>query len=741
MRRFNIRIEYIEGTKNVIADGLLRTIFGNEVPEILYPELANEIIKRDSEGDAEWCWKDGKRGYEEMLREMYIAREQLYEQGAHQGCEQGTELCERGRRARRMEDELQESKQSKQKLLESANKKSEQSNIIHTENNNKGVNTTNRGSQKERKIGKVKARRMELVKDNRRPSKAAGISGGMTGLREGEMGRRLLDRPTRRWKFAGEEANEERELREEVWGTSESGEEERKAEENRLLEEWRKDRWYGEIVTCLTDGWVVPKRYKHSSEIAAFRDRASHFRYHYGVGLIRQVRAPMQTESLEVPCVREEYVRDILREAHDESGHFGWEKMMKILRNRVWWKDMSSDVRVYVDGCLTCAKFGPAIRSHQLHPFITYKPFDVVGIDFIGPLEESAGKKYILHMIDYFTRFTKAWALTGDTPLDAAGCLSEFCYTFQAPIAIYHDPGTHFTSDIFRSVCKEYNIADLISPSGASKSTGMIERANRVLEDCLKKECEGDLKLWSFRLPYATHAVNTRVVTSTGFTPFELLFGIPHRMPFETAISSKLFSRALGMVVKEMGQEAWEDTWEAIGKLGEENAEHQLTRINDQRKKALVRSIKAAEDMKERYDWGITGREYKQGDMILLWDTTVGKGIGKKLAQTWTGPFQIQEKIGNVTYKLRHLHGPTIPGVFHEDHLHLFQQRKGYLAQPGDEIIMGPENIRRIRKRYQNAIGKKRPKTVMKTNRGRIAGVGIVGHFWSMVENQGILKV
>lgn len=186
----------------------------------------------------------------------------------------------------------------------------------------------------------------------------------------------------------------------------------------------------------------------------------------------------METDSLEVSSIREEYIRDILQEARNKSGHFRQEKIMRILRNQVYQKDMSNDICVYVDGCLTCAKFGPSIRLYQLHRFIIYNPFDVVEIDFIGLLEKSAGKKQILHIINYFIQFTKSWAQTGNTPLNAAECFSKFFYIFHATIAVYHGPRTHFTSDIFRSGCKEYNIADLISPSGASKSTGMIKRTN-----------------------------------------------------------------------------------------------------------------------------------------------------------------------------------------------------------------------------------------------------------------------
>jgi RNase H-like domain found in reverse transcriptase/Integrase zinc binding domain/Integrase core domain len=68
LNHMNVRIEYIEGVRNKEADALSRTIFpdqADENDEIL--KSLGEIV-RDSDGNPEWVWKDGKGGYEELLR-------------------------------------------------------------------------------------------------------------------------------------------------------------------------------------------------------------------------------------------------------------------------------------------------------------------------------------------------------------------------------------------------------------------------------------------------------------------------------------------------------------------------------------------------------------------------------------------------------------------------------------------------------------------------------------------------
>lgn len=57
-----------------------------------------------------------------------------------------------------------------------------------------------------------------------------------------------------------------------------------------------------------------------------------------------------------------------------------------------------------------CAYFGLTKRSEPIRPILTFDPFDMIGMDFIGPLDlTSWGNKYILHIVNYFTRYSWAY--------------------------------------------------------------------------------------------------------------------------------------------------------------------------------------------------------------------------------------------------------------------------------------------------------------------------------------------
>jgi hypothetical protein len=67
-------------------------------------------------------------------------------------------------------------------------------------------------------------------------------------------------------------------------------------------------------------------------------------------------------------------------------------------------------VAQYVSTCLACAHFGTTKRLTAIRPILTYGPFDRLGIDYIGPLDvTSNGNRYMLHIVDYFTRFAFVW--------------------------------------------------------------------------------------------------------------------------------------------------------------------------------------------------------------------------------------------------------------------------------------------------------------------------------------------
>jgi hypothetical protein len=90
----------------------------------------------------------------------------------------------------------------------------------------------------------------------------------------------------------------------------------------------------------------------------------------------------------------------IISEAHSILAHLGARKTLDYLRDHVWWKEMVEDVRVFCETCGTCKHSKSSTQKpygllHSLNP--PSQPWEVIGIDFVGPLPESrTGTEFLI---------------------------------------------------------------------------------------------------------------------------------------------------------------------------------------------------------------------------------------------------------------------------------------------------------------------------------------------------------
>jgi hypothetical protein len=63
------------------------------------------------------------------------------------------------------------------------------------------------------------------------------------------------------------------------------------------------------------------------------------------------------------------------------------------------------------------------------------------------------------------------------------------------------------------------------------ESNGGLERSHRVLKEYLRHYINEDQDNWDEWVPYAVYVYNTSMHTSTGYTPFELVYGFRSSMP------------------------------------------------------------------------------------------------------------------------------------------------------------------------------------------------------------------
>ncbi|UYV72042.1 hypothetical protein LAZ67_9001620, partial [Cordylochernes scorpioides] len=310
--------------------------------------------------------------------------------------------------------------------------------------------------------------------------------------------------------------------------------------------------------------------------------------------------------------VPEKKKREIMKEYHNHmsNGHLGVARTMYRIKSKYFWPSMLKYVSEFVKTCHLCQsrKGSNQLPSGLLQPIPPANfPFERIGIDFVSPLPSTKNrKKWIIVLTDYYTRYAETRAVSEATVKEVSKFLVEDIFLRHgAPQYLISDRGSQFTSNLMKEVVKTCKIKHCFTTSYHPQTNGLTERLNRTLINMLSMYVNTDQKNWDEILPFITHAYNTTIQETTGYSPFFLMFG---REP-----TSLLDDRNISVDIDK------DDYNEYI--------KHHLDKMNRTRKLVINNTIKTQERMKKNYDKKHMERSYEPGELVAVW-TPIRK-IGK----------------------------------------------------------------------------------------------------------------
>lgn len=230
--------------------------------------------------------------------------------------------------------------------------------------------------------------------------------------------------------------------------------------------------------------------------------------------------------------------KTVLSVAHDVimASHFGVRRTLKRIRMSFFWPGMCMDVTRYCRSCDICQRTLPKGRIPcaplQKMPVIS-EPMKRIATDLIGPIfpASSSGHKYVLTIVDVATRFPEAIPLKKIDTVTVAEALFEVFARMGCPTEVLSDCGTQFVSDLMKEVYRLLSVQPVTTTPYHPQSNGMVERFNGTLKAMIKKVTSEKPKDWDRYIPALMFAYRELPNASTGFSPFELLFGRPSRGP------------------------------------------------------------------------------------------------------------------------------------------------------------------------------------------------------------------
>lgn len=222
--------------------------------------------------------------------------------------------------------------------------------------------------------------------------------------------------------------------------------------------------------------------------------------------------------------------------AHDQYGHQGTERTYQLLRRTCFWPYMEEHTKAYVASCkrCQCAKH-PTFTPHQpAGHFLSHRPLDIIATDFLKMDRSADGHENILVVTDIFSKWAMAIPTLDQSANTVAKALIEhwICH-LGVPNRLHADQGRNFESHVIQELCVHYNIRKSRTTAYHPQGNGQCERYNRSLIALLSTLTPEEKRRWPELLPEVTFWYNSTPHSTTGQSPFSLLYGREARMPLQ----------------------------------------------------------------------------------------------------------------------------------------------------------------------------------------------------------------
>ena len=142
---------------------------------------------------------------------------------------------------------------------------------------------------------------------------------------------------------------------------------------------------------------------------------------------------------------------------HDDSGHLGMERILRLLREWFFCPKMAEDVQTHICACDQCLKFKQPQEKSEMQPILVSYPLELVHLDFLTLRGKSDSSKSVnvLIITEHFTKYAQAYVTSKKTAVVVAKTLWEnFLVHYGWPEKILTDQGKSFNNNLIQELCE-----------------------------------------------------------------------------------------------------------------------------------------------------------------------------------------------------------------------------------------------------------------------------------------------
>ena len=232
--------------------------------------------------------------------------------------------------------------------------------------------------------------------------------------------------------------------------------------------------------------------------------------------------------------------------------------------------------------------------------------------------------------MDYATWWPEALALRNVTAKTIVNCVIEVTARIGIPQELLTDNGSNFISKVMKKYCSMTGNKQIRTSPYHPQTDGMVERINATLKRLLRKLTQNSEVEWDLCLPYVHWSYRGTIHKTTGFSPYQLLFGKQMRMTLDQMVRY----------------------WQGKEENDESSVNESIVTLkaNMQVVRDLTYDKERDEKVKQKFyhDQKPKERTFTVGAFVLVFRP----GKTNKLHIQWQGPFLIVKIITEVTYQV-----------------------------------------------------------------------------------------
>ena len=326
----------------------------------------------------------------------------------------------------------------------------------------------------------------------------------------------------------------------------------------------------------------------------------------------------------------------LIAEGHCSSyaGHHADFKTTERLLEAVWWPGISTAVLDFIKECQVCRKNAKkdAASKTFLQPLEPVsQPFVRISMDLFGPLQAENSKKWILVIVDHFSKMAEFVAIPNKTPETVADNLfRHWINRYGLPAQVLSDHGREFDSKFMHKLYEILKIDQKFTSVQHPRANAAVETLMKRIVAYLKAMVEKSPLQWENYLDSLRFCYNTSVSKATKASPFALLYGLDARTPLnELAFETRPY-------------------------YGEDFQGELLNRLKIARKLAEENNMKYRASYKEYFDSKVVPEAFPEGTLVLLHQPELLK-INPKIQSPFMGPFLVQSVVSEHNVVIQNL--------------------------------------------------------------------------------------